>query len=311
MSFKTNFVTNTKAISFFLRKHAPSILTGAGITLVTAGSVGLVKQTFKAVDIINEHNEISAQFDEAVGFESPDYTQEDYKDDKTKLALQTTGKLVKNYILPVTMMASGIACIVISDIKVNAKLAETTSALLGANKIINTIKKRTIDKYGKDMWEEIRYGVEKETITVEEEDPETGKKKKVKKTVKTVKDFDPNDPATYSKFAKFFDESCAEWDKDPEMNLLYLLSMQNTANEMLKCRGHLFLNEVYDMLGIKRTKEGQKYGWIFCDDNPCGDNYVDFGIYELDRPKNRDFVNGYENVILLDFNVDGPIVDMI
>ena len=65
------------------------------------------------------------------------------------------------------------------------------------------------------------------------------------------------------------------------------------------------------MLGIERTKAGQIVGWVYDEDNPLGDNYVDFGIYDINREKSRDFVNGYERVILLDFNVDGNILDRI
>ena len=47
-----------------------------------------------------------------------------------------------------------------------------------------------------------------------------------------------------------------------------------------------------------------------------GANYVDFGMFIqtgndiYDVPKRR-FVNGYERVILLDFNVDGPILHLM
>lgn len=75
----------------------------------------------------------------------------------------------------------------------------------------------------------------------------------------------------------------------------------------------MFLNDVYDMLGIPRTKAGQIVGWFYDPKNPNhkGDDYVDFGLYDLYKEKTRDFVNGYEEVILLDFNVDGPIINLI
>ena len=41
------------------------------------------------------------------------------------------------------------------------------------------------------------------------------------------------------------------------------------------------------------------------------DGYVSFGIYNANRETARDFVNGYERSILLDFNVDGPILDTL
>ena len=92
---------------------------------------------------------------------------------------------------------------------------------------------------------------------------------------------------------------------------MFLKQQMNYANDVLKKRGYVFLNEVYEMLGIPKTKAGKIVGWIYDEKNPIGDNFIDFGIYNENREKNRDFVNGYERVILLDFNVDGDILDMI
>ena len=81
---------------------------------------------------------------------------------------------------------------------------------------------------------------------------------------------------------------------------------------MLKSRGHLFLNEVYDLLDIPRSKAGQVVGWVYNKNNNVkGDNYVDFNIYDITDKAKRSFVNGYERTILLDFNVDGVIYDLI
>lgn len=82
-------------------------------------------------------------------------------------------------------------------------------------------------------------------------------------------------------------------------------------NDLLRSRGHVFLNEVYDCLGIPRTKAGQIVGWVYSKDNPVGDNYIDFGIYDVYKPAIADFVNGYERSILLDFNPDGNIWELI
>ena len=92
---------------------------------------------------------------------------------------------------------------------------------------------------------------------------------------------------------------------------MFLKQQERYANEMLESRGHLYLNEVYDMLGIPRSKAGQVVGWVFDKNNPDVDNYVDFGIYDLHNEDNRRFVNGKERVILLDFNVDGPILQLM
>lgn len=113
----------------------------------------------------------------------------------------------------------------------------------------------------------------------------------------------------YSPYARFFDEECVMWSKDPELNKYYLLNQQNYANEKLRHQKYLFLNDVYDMLGMPRTKAGQVVGWVYKEDNPIGDNYIDFDIY---NSHNRDFINGVAgSAILLDFNVDGCILDYI
>lgn len=110
----------------------------------------------------------------------------------------------------------------------------------------------------------------------------------------------------YSIYARFFDEACPIWSKEPEYNLMFLKQAEALATERLKTQGYLFLNEVYDMLGLERSKAGQLVGWIYDTDNPIGDNYVSFGLYNTG---NEDFINKRKNSVLLDFNVDGNIFE--
>jgi hypothetical protein len=64
------------------------------------------------------------------------------------------------------------------------------------------------------------------------------------------------------------------------------------------------------MLGVPRSKAGSVVGWIITGN--VTDAYVDFGVWNNDADHNvRDFVNGREGSILLDFNVDGVIYDKI
>jgi hypothetical protein len=111
-----------------------------------------------------------------------------------------------------------------------------------------------------------------------------------------------------SHYARIFDEGCTGWTNDPEYIKLFLKAQQNYANDLLKQRGYLFLNEVYDMLGVPRTKEGQCVGWIYDEKDTSENNYVDFGL-ALDI--NHDFMNGYGSRPWLDFNVDGYILDHV
>lgn len=107
-----------------------------------------------------------------------------------------------------------------------------------------------------------------------------------------------------SQYARIFDDSCVGWTKDPEYNMHFLKSQQDYCNDKLKAKGHLFLNEVYDILGIPRTKAGAVVGWVYDEKNPIGDNFVDFGLFDTNDERNSDFINGYKNTAILDFNVD-------
>lgn len=101
-----------------------------------------------------------------------------------------------------------------------------------------------------------------------------------------------------------FDGNCPTWEKSREHNEIYLKLQQDYASSLLRYRGHLFLNEVYDMLGVPRRAIGQLVGWVYDENNPNGDNFVDLDIFN--ERNNND-----ENVFILDPNVDGYILDKI
>lgn len=112
-----------------------------------------------------------------------------------------------------------------------------------------------------------------------------------------------------SQYACVFDNGCIGWTVDPTYNMSYLKSQERYANDVLRIRGYLLLNDVYDLLGMPRTKAGCVVGWIYDEKNPIGDNYVDFGLSNTDI--NSHFINREGNVAYLDFNVDGVIIDYI
>ena len=101
-----------------------------------------------------------------------------------------------------------------------------------------------------------------------------------------------------SVYARFFDKSSPVWSLSPELNLAFLKCQENFANDKLRIQGILFLNEVYDMLGLPRTKAGQVVGWVALPDTVL--TLISFNIPETGS-----------DVFLLDFNVDGVVVDCL
>lgn len=309
MSNIVNSATKTfHRVGFQIKKHSPEILLVTGITGVVTSAVmackattkvdAIVEETKKSIDMIHEGMEAGNICD-------VEYTEEDGKKDLAIVYIQTGVKFAKLYGPSVLLGLTSIGCILASNNIIHKRNVALSAAYTAIDRSFKGYRSRVIERFGESMDRELRYNIKTQEVKETVVDEETGKKKTVKSTVSVV------DPNTYSDYARFFDEYCAGWTKDAEYNLMFLRQQQNYANELLKSRGHLFLNEVYDMLGIDRTKAGNIVGWIYDEKHPIGDNFVDFGIYVLDNEKARDFVNGRERSILLDFNVDGDILSLM
>lgn len=291
-------------VGFKLKKHSPEILVVTGVTGVVVSSVMACKATTKAGDIVAAHNEDMDKIHRASEMQDVDYTAEDMKKDTAIVYAQTAVKFIKLYGPSVILGAASIACILGGHNILRKRNVALAAAYTAVDKGFKEYRGRVVERFGEELDKELRYGIKAKEF-VETTTDSKGKEKTVTKTVNVA------DPNEYSDYARVFDNGSYGWSKDAESNLIFLKQQQNWANDLLQSKGHLFLNEVYDMLNIPRTKAGQVVGWIYDKEHPTGDNFVDFGIYNLNIEKARDFVNGYERSIVLDFNVDGPILDMI
>lgn len=105
------------------------------------------------------------------------------------------------------------------------------------------------------------------------------------------------------------EESSTCWDPNEDYTSQNLAAVQLWANRRLERKGHLFLNEVFDQLGLSRTREGAVVGWL---KNGEGDGYVSFGDFDASiyRVPSDDYTRVDSNFIV-DFNVDGVIWDRI
>lgn len=120
-----------------------------------------------------------------------------------------------------------------------------------------------------------------------------------------------NSVSALSPYARIISEDSSNcWDTSEDYTSENIAAVQLWANRRLERKGHLFLNEVYDQLGLSRTREGSVVGWLKNSEN--GDGYVSFGDYDssIYRVPSDDYTRVDSNFIL-DFNVDGMIWDKI
>lgn len=294
---KETAIRTAKLGGLKLRKYSPEILTTVGVISIIGGTVAACKATLKVEDILDNHNEKLALIHAVEASDTDEYSEEDAKKDKTVLIIQTGVSIIKLYAPSALLIGSGIACMLGSYGIMRKRNAALTAAYNGLYEAFKSYRSRVRDELGEEKDKEFFTGMKHEKITTTTED---GTKEKEKTLV-------AKDGQSYSPYFKVFDHGNKYFSKATGQNMNFLMFQQNCANDMLRINGHLFLNEVYDMLGFPRTSAGAVVGWIYGE----GDSFVDFGLTDFKREKVVDFINGYEDAIILDFNVDGVIYDKI
>jgi len=273
------------------RKFSPEILTVAGVVGVVAAGVLAARATLKlepVVDNIRMGVEVAKQRQEE--------GEGNYQKDITYVYSQGALDLVKLYGPSVTLGAVSIFGILAGHRILSKRNAALAVAYKGLETAFNKYRERVREAIGEDKERELYYDGAFHEIKITHEDD----------SVETVEAIDVNGLSPY---ARIFDELSTVWDKNPDYNLQRLRAEQNYVNDMLKLRGHVFLNEVYDRLGLERSEAGSIVGWTF---GKGGDNYIDFGIYD---PRNHKGLNPttsrHDGVFILDFNVEGPIYQQL
>lgn len=309
----------TRAVNkglFQLKKHSPEICVGVGLVCGAASMVlackattkinPVLEETKKNVDYIHdgvEKGEVKAQLENGEVGLVP-YSEEDGKKDLTIVYAQAGLKFIKLY-APAAILGATSVYLILKGHNILTKRNTALAAAYASEHLgFKEYRGRVIERFGEQLDRELKYNIKTQEIeeTVINED---GTEQTVKKTVEVV------DPNHHSPYARFFDETCLGWERNAEYNLTFLRHVQNWCNDKLKSQGFLTLNEVYEQLGIQKTKAGNVVGWVYDEKNPVGDNFVDFFIYDVHNPNKRAFVNGLEKSILLDFNVDGNIMDLM
>lgn len=280
-----------------LKKHSPEILVVAGIAGTVVSAVLACKATTKVAEILDETKGTLDTIHEGMetgAINGQEYTTEDGKKDTVVVYAQTGMKLAKLYAPAIILGTLSITSILASNNILRKRNVALGAAYAAIDKSFKEYRGRVIERFGEQVDTELKYGIKAKKFEEIEVDPETGKEKKVKKTVMVA------DPNLQSDYAVYFDSKSRNYETNPDYNRMFLKAQQAFANDKLKTRGHLFLNEVLDDLDLPRTPAGQIVGWT--KDGP--DGYVNFRIVEVERETED---GRHEPALLLDFNVEGNI----
>ena len=292
---------------FTIKKNSPEILLGAGIVGFVGTIVLACRATCRADEVLEFHRRKIKDIEDAKEIADADpegemsYDIEIYRQDKAIRYLKTTGNLAKLYAPTVAVGALSLACILTSRNIMQKRYLGVVAAYNGLSAAFEEYRKRVRDEYGEGLDKHFRYGTTYEELPVYDENGKKTKEKEQVEKTETGMVMQTDDSC------RFFDSSNPNWDKNPAFSMMWLRGQQNILNDILHTRGHVFLNEVYDALGFPHTPQGAVLGWI----DGEGDNCIDFGLYDQNKENVRRFVNGVDNVIMLEFNHDGVIWDKI
>jgi hypothetical protein len=272
-----------------MKKNSPHIAFGVGVAGVIVGNVLVARATLKVGPVLDD---MKHAIDDVKTHREEDDPQRNK--DLAYVYGYGIARITKLYGPAILVTGVSIASLTGSHVEMTRRNKALAATVVSITKAYEEYRSRVREEIGEDKERDIYYGVTEQTIV-----DENGKKQKV---------LEPSAAKGMpSPYARFYDEYSKYWQKDPEMNRLFVQVAQTHANQLLQVRGHVFLNEVYDALGIPRSQEGSVCGWVFDPDGE-GDNYIDFGLYSTN---DNGFVNGWNRSVLLDFNVDGIIYDKI
>ena len=313
---KTNIITKATSMfykaSFALKKHSPTIMVVGGCIGTVGAAVMAVKATPKALDILEQHKKdvetITTLSKDPAFVEQHNYTEQAYKNELTGIYGKTAIELAKTYAPAVVIGGLSIAAILTSNNIMKKRNIALASAYATIDKGFKQYRGRVIERFGEVVDRELKHGVVRKEVEVEEVN-ENGE---VTKTTKTF-NIAPDEPV--SPYGMYFEEYVIneqgekvknhKWSPNNMYNIKFLKDTESYLNKMLPIKKRIFLNEAYQLLGRPKTKAGQMVGWFYDEECPTGDNFISFGLpadEELD-----DYIYNDDFAILLDFNVDGNI----
>lgn len=284
------FVTRT--LPRIASKHLPEILVVSGIGMVGAGFIiGCVNST--------KLKEVSA--DVAKKIEADKLKISENGEPKgaklIPIYLKRGGAYIKLYWLPITLEFAGVAAITGSYLVQKKRGKELAAAYTALAISSMNYRQAVVDRYGKDVDEELAYGIKTSTV-------ESSKgKKTITETKKTVRE--PDD------YRVVYKKGCPGWSDDYFLRETFLYGVERHANDVLNIKGKLLLNDVYDMLGYPRTKYGAIFGWVKNDDDSRNAKIV-FSVVDAAKKQwhvdhqNEDDVYSEKEVppvYFIDFNV--------
>lgn len=270
-------------------RKSPEITLGLSIATGIAAVGYTVWATIKAVETYNDTVQKLEQAERVLD------NEEEKEDAVEKIKIHCALEWVKLYAPAIALETASILFTVKSHKIMKGRNTALVMSVAAATKELNDYRQRVRDVIGDEQEKDIFNDASTFTVTHMHEDG-TSEEEVIKKNNHE------------SQYAAFFDASSDYWEKDVVYNLSFLRTRLMVLNNEFRKKGHMFLNEVYRALGLPETVAGQYVGWVLGSTN--GDGVIKF--IDVATGESIEDIDDLEDpVVLLDFNVDGDIIDIL
>lgn len=304
----------------FLGAKAPTILFGVGIVSAIGSVASAIAATLEIEKDIDEWRKDREAADEVIveKYKEPGVTEEEAKDFEKKANFVVTWKfikrLIRRYALTAGLLTLSVVTLTGSHYILNDALVKTGAALTAATQSQQLMEKRILEdpEGGEDKLAEYKYGLKKAKEAPQYD--EAGNPLNADEVFWSSED-NPTAVFSASPYAREFYDLNPNFDSsDPVAPITFIRQVEDTANWRLARDGHLYLNEVYRLLGIdpeRWSKAGQDVGWIH-EQRTLPDGRKTAGFVKISATPFKYKVDGrLYPAYMLDFNVDGYITDSL
>jgi len=288
-----------------LKQNSPEILLGLGLVGGVGAAIFAAKATLKAEAILDHHHHMIDSIN--IVSSSPDrpeqYDQEEELKDRAMAVVKTGLEFAKLYGPSLALGFASIAAILASHGIMKNRQASLVAAYSVLAEAFAAYRKNVTDELGVEFDSKyIESAVKERDLSFPE-----NKKKKQEKVERWM-------PGPYS---RIYDESNPNFRGSRKHDKAFLINEQNLANNMLNINGHVFLNDIYKRLGFPETMEGQIVGWFITGRTAeelkaeGKDYFIDFGLTNPMNGPGKEFWNGTNDSVMLNFNPHGIVFDQL
>lgn len=286
-----------------LKAKSPQIAMAVGTVTSVFAVVEAIKQTPKAIEIIEDHKEKIEQCKTALELNDEKYSEKEYKIDICRECGHTALALAKTYAIPVVMEVASLACFFGAHKIMSDRNKLLSAALATATDAYNNYRNKVIEAIGEEEEEKIRLGLGNEKMTTEITD-EKGKTKSVTQKITTA------NPLNLGPYDILWEPMDPGYDQSDEQRIFFVSRVADMYNEKIyrdKTIDNVPLAEIVKNFKTQKIAYSNPLhivaGYRQSDDDQAV--IIKTRDVKVPDPENPRF---YTDGTILSFNVQGSIV---